>query len=184
MKNPTARRLTLSLTVTLAAFSWTAPARADVITTFQASGSVTDGSTISGTLTIDTTTGIITAADVIFGAPASTIQTNVVAQVPHYYVPNSVSVNIRNAASTTDFDFSIPTPTSSLIGYLGSTDSAAFLAANPGNLYNLTTSTGYDELTSFALTPTPEPASFALFAGGGLVLLFVFRLRTLTESSR
>ena len=150
-------------------------AHADQITTFQVSGSVADGSAISGTLTIDTTTGTVTGADVIFGAPASTTQVNVTAQAPDGYVPDSYAVNIRNAASTIDFDFSIPTPTSSLVGFTGSTDSSAFLAGGgAGNLYNLLTSTGYDPLTAFSLTPVPEPSSVLLLGLGLLALVGLF----------
>ncbi len=48
-----------------------APARADIITTFTAEGTFVDGATLGGTLTIDTTIGMVTAANLMVGAPYS-----------------------------------------------------------------------------------------------------------------
>ncbi len=45
-----------------------APARAGLISTFTAEGTFQDGATLGGTLTIDTTTGVVTAANLLVGA--------------------------------------------------------------------------------------------------------------------
>jgi PEP-CTERM motif len=47
------------------------PARADVIRVFEATGVFDDGVKLGGTLTIDVTTGNVTAADLLLGEPIS-----------------------------------------------------------------------------------------------------------------
>lgn len=135
---------------------------------FAVTGSVTDGSIISGTITIDTTVGDITAADVIFGAPASTTQTNVFFQAQNFFFVNGYGVDIRNTSNTIAFLFSIPDG-GTLVGYAGG-------STVQGNLFNLSTQTGYDVLTAFTLTDVPEinpsnaMAPLALLAGVILIL--------------
>jgi hypothetical protein len=48
-----------------------APVRADVIKIFQANGLFEDGVKLGGTLTIDVTTGVVTAADLLLSEPVS-----------------------------------------------------------------------------------------------------------------
>ena len=57
----------LALAVTLAA----TPLRADVIRVFEANGVFQDGVKLGGTLTIDVTAGVVTAADLLLSAPIS-----------------------------------------------------------------------------------------------------------------
>jgi hypothetical protein len=133
-------------------------AHADTVT-FVVTGSVSDGSIISGTITIDTTVGDITAADLIFGAPASTTQINIVAQAQNGYFPNQYGAVIRNASNTIDFDFSLPDG-GTLVGYAGDGSGTV------GNLFNLGTNTGYDNVTAFKLTQAPEPGTLALMLSG------------------
>lgn len=56
----------------MAALSLFAPAmRADQITTFTASGVVTDGATLSGDVVIDTTVGVVQSASLTMSSPLS-----------------------------------------------------------------------------------------------------------------
>jgi hypothetical protein len=68
----------LATTLVLALVAPTAVARAGQITVFQASGEFTDGETLGGTYTVDTTTGVATSIDLTLmtldllrGAPIS-----------------------------------------------------------------------------------------------------------------
>jgi hypothetical protein len=132
---------------------------------FAVNGSAPDGSIITGTITIDTTLAVITAADVIFGPPASTTQTNVVSQGQDFYIAGQYGGGIRNASNTIDFNFSFPDG-GTLVGYAGGTGF--------GNLFNLTANTAYDIGTTYALAPVPEPGTLALMLSGvGLVGLML-----------
>jgi len=140
-------------------------AYADSVNNFAVNGGAPDGSIITGTITIDTTLGVITAADVIFGPPASTIQTNVVAQGQDLKIVGQYGGVIRNASSTIDMEFSL-VDGGTLVGYAGGT--------GVGNLFNLTTNVPYDIGTTYTLAPVPEPGTLALMLSGvGLVGLML-----------
>ena len=64
----TSFRLALPIALLLAA-----NAKADVIKVFNETGTFADGSILSGTLTIDTTTGVATAANLVVSAPTSLV---------------------------------------------------------------------------------------------------------------
>ena len=145
-------------------------AHADTIENFTASGTFTDGATLSGTLTIDTTQGFITASDLVIGAPDSSTQTNVVAQTPNGYGNGYYAVTDRNAAGALDFDFFFNSPGDTLVGYTGS--------SIDGNLFYFATQTGADLVSgSFGPAVTPEPSSIALLGTGLLGALGLARKR-------
>ena len=57
--------------------------RADTIETFDASGTFQSGSTLGGTVTIDVTTGVVTAVDLTASAPDSLNFTFIQVQIPN-----------------------------------------------------------------------------------------------------
>jgi hypothetical protein len=127
----------------------TPPALADISTTFDATGTFSDGEKLGGTVTIDVTTGVATSIDLTVGSDTfNTIHDQ--AQEPTYY-------SIDSEATNFDFlQFSIPVDSSTtLIGYGGgplSTATTLFPAAG-----------GFVELQAGALTPepttVPEPST-------------------------
>ncbi len=74
-EEPTMRRLKRRFMLTTAVLGLmagaAAPARADISLVFNAAGIFEDGAPLSGTLTIDTTSGMVTAANLTVGAPIS-----------------------------------------------------------------------------------------------------------------
>lgn len=129
---------------------------------FDVHGIAPDGSIITGTITINTTLGDITAVDVIFGAPASTIETIVSDQGQGFKIAGQYGGDIFNASGTIAMPFSL-VDGGTLVGYAGGT--------GVGNLDGVVTGL-FDIGTTFTLTPTPEPGTLALMLAGfvGLML--------------
>jgi hypothetical protein len=151
-----------------------APAHAAII--FQATGVFADGSALSGTLTIDTVGGTITASNLVVGAPSAFTFINIIGQAdspaPFFY-----SVQVRNAAATEDFDFGLPLH--SLVGYTGGAIcSSSTPSCVNSNLFNLAALNG-PVLSSGSLTSpnaVPEPGTIML-GGGSLIGLALIRRR-------
>jgi hypothetical protein len=93
-----------------------APARADMILSFNAEGTFSDGATLSGTVTIDVTTGVATAVDLVVGAPDSLTFTTITFQAANSPVSGDYSI-IAETSNSILFDIYLPTAT--LVGYDG-----------------------------------------------------------------
>jgi hypothetical protein len=179
-----------------------AQAKADIITTYNVSGTYQDGATVSGTLTMDTTTATATAIDVHVtnpGFPATYGPFDFVSS-PTTFVFNTtdlssppadvVKVLIEPDPSISNFlqldvvapGFTWPTGVIPLstITFAGPGYDSAYgvfdFTFGVGNLYE-------SDLVSGELTPinTPEPASLTLLASGFVAVggfgLFRRRLR-------
>jgi hypothetical protein len=75
-------RFTLVLAALALLLCGVGQAKADTIQTFNASGTFADGATLSGILTIDVTTGVATAVDLVVGPPDSLTFSFIQQQVP------------------------------------------------------------------------------------------------------
>jgi hypothetical protein len=142
-------------------------AAADVIRTFEASGTFNSGSVLSGTVTIDTTTGIAEAVDLVASAPASLdftfIQFQAVLPGLFYEI-----ITGPTAVGLPNFNFG-PLDTTTLINYDGG-------PLYPGSdiFYS---SDRFDVITNGALTAIPEPSSWALLGIGLLGVSMIRRYR-------
>jgi hypothetical protein len=163
------KSLWITLAVLLVAIG--APiAHADTV--FTVTGSFDDGAILSGTATINTTTGLVTAFDLsTTGAFVSGPYTTVDPGQGPFNGQYSVSSTLSN--SSIDFLF----PSGSLVGYAGG--SLCSLPLNCPYVSFLTAPSGNFALASGSLTPqvtTPEPSSVALMLLG-VGLVFVMRKR-------
>jgi len=96
-------------------------ASADVITTFSAFGTFSDGSTLTGSLQIDTTTGVALAAESLYiGAPGSVFINDIRIQAPNEPFPGDFILQAGFGPPGGGPPlFVMALPVSSLIGYSG-----------------------------------------------------------------
>jgi len=149
--------------------------RADSIV-FDASGTFADGSTMSGTVTIDTT-GVVTAASLSSSlpnaGPATFIAQTLDSTGTLYIV--SVVETIPNEG-----DFNLVFPTATLIGYGGGgLCSIDISCPEISDYFPPAGGSGPFALTSGTLTAVPEPSTVALLGTGLLGLVGVIRRKRL-----
>lgn len=167
------RRILALATFTLVS-SISLASRADAAV-FVADGVFDDGSTLSGTVTIDTVAGLFTAINLVVGSPSS-LAFGVNIDQGSFGAPFFYSVFVSNIAGTYDFNFGIPL--NSIVGYTGG--SLCSLETEPtcttSTFKNLVTGDFGPDLVRGTLSQVPEPATTAL-AGSVLVGLWAIRRR-------
>ena len=173
-------------------------AKADQITVFDlANGQLADGASVTGTVMIDTTTGIATAFDVSIGSPDNQVFSNSTVAA-FYTAPANTPINTN--PFTTDIVMEKNTvepllpvlvlviPETSLVGYAGG---SLVLGGQMGPTFS-GYEYGYDGPPDFTpeiafssgdLIATPEPTTLTmlasgLYAAGGFGLLRQRRRRT------
>ncbi len=132
--------------------------------TFDASGTFEDGATLSGTMTIDTTVGQVTAVNLVVSAPDSLDLTFVQYQSNTSY---SGDYFIQTGPTATGLpNFLVVLPVTTLVGYSGGSIGSTTQPANSieSNVYPVTT------LTVGSLSAVPEPSSLVLAGTAGLGL--------------
>jgi hypothetical protein len=161
--------LASALLCTLAMFS--AQAKADTVVNFNISGTFADGATLSGTVTIDTTTGTATGMDVTASTSPTPITFNT--DVSSVYAPGDGEVLIEGYDSTLSNELVLGVVGSSTVlqGYTGGTlagtsstpfSPASFFAPGGGEGTPVDLTTG--ALTAPGTTTTPAPATLTLAA--------------------
>jgi hypothetical protein len=139
--------------------------------TFEAAGTFLGGGTLSGTLTIDVTAGVVTAADLVVGAPYLLTFGFVQSQGTFEFTDYEIQAGIA-ASGLPDFDILLPTST--LIGYGGGEIGSISQAAN-GFLSTINFSTTQALLDIGSLTPVavPEPSTSLLMGSSFGILAIV-----------
>lgn len=150
-------------------------------TAFNASGTFADGTTLGGTVTINTATGQVTSVDLTLSAPNAATLT-LIADVGS--VPGSVVISAGTPSVYPQV--SLWFPVSTLAGYSGGALCSNTSPCTSGAFTNLARSdvAGEDRLTSGSLTPasqppgTPAPPSLWLaLVGCATVLAYALRAR-------
>lgn len=187
---PVSKRLVLILVCF--SISLAAPLHADTVSVFNVSGLFANNTTMSGTLTIDTTTGMVTGANIYYSGDGLSYQT-LGTQSAYAVGPTGVAymVNVNNAGTSSTLGLAIQGTSAldSLIGYTGgslcATSSPCSIPAEEGSEVSDwygPSQYGYFQpiiLQSGSLSSTvnvPEPGSVALLSIG-LAGPFVLRRR-------
>ncbi len=144
-------------------------AHADTLTVFDATGTFASGSTLSGTITIDTTNGVLESSSLIVSAPDSLNFSFIQSQFAN---PSIYVLQFGTAASGLP-SLVLGVSVSDLVGFTG----GAFGSVQnrvPGGVSNIAFDTRADLLSVGGLSvaspqpiaATPEPATLALLATG------------------
>ena len=156
--------------------------KADTISIFNLAGVTTTGSTLSGTVTLNVTTGRFTDSSIkalyngttytYSGAPISTTSGT-----------GYSSIDFAGTGATALYDFDLILPTASLIGYTGGALCSTSSTCGGRVSAVEVTLTGSDtaQVTSGTLTPaaavTPEPSGLVLLGTGVLATTTLLRKR-------
>lgn len=166
-------RFVTSISLALFCFTAMSARAATTYTTFGATGTFDDGSTLSGTIMIDTVNGDLGAIDLFVSAPDNlTLDYNLESE------SSSGDYLIYVGESSNEFpEFVLSLPVDSLVGYTGGVIDSDD-DPGPGVLSSPLYLTLEDVVTlqSGSLTPTPEPASWIL-AFTSLAMIAAMRLR-------
>jgi hypothetical protein len=158
-------------------------AYADTVTTFDATGTFGDGSTLTGTVMIDITNGLVTAVDLSVGSPGDLGPLTA-------FVQSTIATNTATAVDVTGTggaELFLLLPDGSLIGYGGSdlcstTEVCTVFGAfsfygKSGMLVSALISGNLTEATTGVTTP--EPSSMFLLTTGLLGLVGALRHKRL-----
>lgn len=148
---------------------------ADTITTFDASGTFDNGSVMSGTVTIDVTTGAATGADINIAGPSLSATLDYIhSSGADYFDDNSWTLVVSTGQSIDPYIFfyidTSAAGSKTLVGYAGGPlYSNTMLGSDGGSTFINNYPNGYPGLVSGSFSPetdVPEPATYWLMVVG------------------
>jgi len=174
-------RHSLAVVLALVGLMGSSVARGDSVSTFNVSGTFADGSTVSGTVTIDTNNGTVQTLDLTeSNLPYGSLNNSTIDGIDSY--GNYAIVGWGNPPSPASDAIWLYIPVGSLVGFTGSQlCSSDYQTGCSGDLsqygYSTGGSGGFDDgMVSGSITAiaTPEPSSIILLGTGllGLTLLY------------
>lgn len=146
-------------------------ASADVSTVFDAQGTLTDGAVLGGTMTIDTTTGVLTSADLTLTSPNAGIFSTV-DTTGYFSAGDEYLTFVGETTDTTINALRLGLLTTSLVGFTGGNFASLdhLSPSTPSYTSDLRDSSGAEiDLVSGSLAEAPEID--AASAGSALTLL-------------
>jgi hypothetical protein len=148
---------------------------------FTAAGTTADGATLGGTVTIDTTAGTVTAANVTLGAPDTSTYTFIQAgtgpSAPVYVI------QLGTAASGNP-RMGLLVPGTTLVGYAGGALCSTSALCTDVTSYVFFGGDNPIDLTAGSLTPVPPPPSTPAPPTWALIGLAILLLAAFTAMSR
>jgi len=132
---------------------------------FNLSGVFQNGASLGGTVTIDPVTGLVTAANVILGAPSSLTLGTVEGQASEF----GVQYHVQIGQGATPPDVNLTFPVASLIGYSGGglcTRTSVNCVFATGLFYSSTENYALTSGSASVAAVVPEPATLALLGLG------------------
>jgi hypothetical protein len=159
--------LALAVVLGLMALLASGTVRADSTATLDVAGTFSNGDTLSGTVTLDTTTGTVESVSLSSSSMPDTLFTT------YFVSPQAYDdILIATYSPVISEEIGLEIPTDDLVGYTGgplcslSDPCGAINYNEDSNEYN----PEFFFLQQGSLTPTPEPSSLLLF-GTGIALI-------------
>ena len=139
---------------------------------FDAAGTFTDSATLSGTVTIDTTTGVVTTVAFKVSTPDSVTLDSIYFQQADYPVAGIYETVADTTATPPYPGIAFGIPLSSLVGYDGGELISDTQPGNGGYVTGLyLSSTDIIALSQGTLSSVPEPSSILVLSTAALVLV-------------
>ena len=153
----------------------TTAAYADTIKNFYYEGTFASTGTLSGTITIDTTTGVVTDASPFLIGNISYPNTVVPPEVLTF--PGETVISFGWETNLAFLQVNLALPVTTLVGYTGSLLCIEARPCPSGDVSNISHELSVDFLTSGSISQVPEPSTLAMLAPGVVTLAGTVRRR-------